>query len=187
MDKLSDWIRPQYLDFGVVEQMRTVFAREGQLLVQDFLRKDAFARVQHLTKKAQFKRTYVPQQMSCAFGMQQDAFLRFLSSERFRAYVNLITSIPSGKKAFYTEFGKNDYTILNDVPQTWKLVTHYFVMSSNKAWGGRLIWRAKDGSHRYVLPTQNSLALTKNKKGVRGYVEYVNHHIGKKKLIAANV
>ena len=187
MAKLADWITSTYLDRLNVEEMRAEFAKGKQLLLPNFIRKDVFPSVLREANTAKFKRAYLPDQMSCGFSMKQDALLRFLSSKEFRAYITLITGIPSGNRAFYTEFKAGDYTILKDIPQSFKLITHYFISPWNEAWGGRMIFREKDGSHHYVHPDSNTLLITLNQKRLRGYVEYVNHHIGKKKLVAANV
>lgn len=184
---LADWINPAYLDKGVVEEMRAVFAKNKQLLLHDFLHKDAYKRAMRLAHSARFKRAYIPDQMSCAFAMRQDTFLRFLASEPFSNYVALITGTPSGKQAFYTEFQKGDYTIIKDLPQKWKLLTHLFLSPWNVQWGGRIIFRDDRGNHTYSPPTQNTLLLTDNRRGLRGYVEYVNHHAGKKTTITANL
>ncbi|MBI4144915.1 hypothetical protein HY493_01785 [Candidatus Woesearchaeota archaeon] len=187
MVNLSDWINQTYLDKGVVEEMRAVFAKNRQLLLPDFLCKDSYKHAMRLARSAAFKRAYVPDQMSCAFAMRQDAFLRFLASERFASYVQLITGTKSGKRAFYTELRARDYTVIKDLPQTWKLLTHLFLSPWNAHWGGRMIFRDAEGNHTHSPPAQNTLLLTGNRKGLHGYVEYVNHHAGKRTTITANV
>ena len=184
---LKDWISPQYLDRGVIEEMRMTFAQGNQILLPGFLRQEAYENAMRIMGKAKFKRAYIPDQMSCAFAMKSDSFLKFLASKELQNHIMSITGTPSGKKAFYTQFGSSDYTILNDMPKDWKLVCHYFMSPYTEGWGGRIIWREPDGSHRYVHPDRNTLCITKVEKHLRGYVEYVNHHIGKKKLICANV
>jgi|GEM_PF-6909745 len=186
MDKLADWINPLYLDRGVVDELRLRFLKEKQILLQDFLRKDAYLKALKLANAAAFKRERIPDQMSCGFAMSQDALLRFLSSELFSRYVELITGIRSGKNAFYIEFAAGDYTIIKDLPQSWKLATHLFITPWNDDWGGRLVFRDANGSNTFAAPLANALLLTKNRTGMRGYVEYVNHH-ARGRSITANV
>ena len=187
MDKLSDWINSYYLDRGVVEEMKRKFQKDKQVLLSGFLRTDAYHKALALAQSAKFKRTFVPDEMSCAFAMKPDALLSFLASEKFVAYIELITGIKSGKRAFYTEFKAGDYALIKDLPQTWKLVTHLFISPWNPEWGGRLVWRDVRGNHLYTEPVPNCLLLTKNQKHLRGFVQYVNHHAGKHRFIAANV
>jgi hypothetical protein len=186
MDRLADWINPLYLDRATVDELRMVFAKEKQVLLQDFLRKDAYEKALKISRAAEFKRAFVPDEMSCAFAMKTDEFLNFLASEKFLLYIELITGIKPGNIAFYTEFRTGDYAVLKDLPQNWKLVTHFFLSQWNEAWGGRLIFRDSKGNHNYSSPMANALLLTQNTK-LRGYVEYVNHHAGKHKSITANV
>ncbi|HSU73202.1 MAG TPA: hypothetical protein VLJ21_05125 [Candidatus Binatia bacterium] len=187
MDKLADWINPAYLDRGTVDELRAVFEKEKQILLKDFLRKDAYELAMKLARAAKFKRVFIPDQMSCAFAMKPDALLAFLVSEKFALYIEMITGVKPGHKAFYTEFRAGDYAVIKDLPQDWKLVAHLTLSPWDESWGGRMIFRDAQGNHLSSCPQANALLLTQNQKKLRGYVEYVNHHAGKKTSVTANV
>lgn len=171
-----DNINENYLDEETMKQVKEAFDSDAVLpsiALAEFLTEEALLEV-----RKELRRGWQPDWQPDKHRYAMHA--RIEMQEHIAGYVKSLT----GKKPLQEEnksFRHRDYTILHDEEkQPAGFLAYLFLEDWNEEWGGNVVFM-KDGEMlgRFT-PSKNTLVIVRRKQGVKMFVQYVNHHAGRK-------
>ena len=159
---------PAYLDTRVLAQLRETFTEKKHLLLNQFAK---------LPTPTKWKHAYIPDAHSydSAAFTPPDALTQFIETI-VQQKLQLLDST-------FLRFGSSDYTILRDGPAKDVIEVILCLSEWNTEWGGNIIYKT-DYEATVIRPQLNALSIVQTGKK-KCFVQYVNHHAGKNKLVLA--
>lgn len=169
-------INAAYLDKDMLAAIRQAYKQDKNLptvALGRFLMPQALIELAKETGRG-WKRTAIPDRYSYETRAAPPA------AKELRAFAKLVTGKEPLKETA-KRFGHRDYTLMHDeAVEPAGILALLFLDGWDEAWGGQIVF-VKDGETigRFA-PGANTLLLVERKKGVRSFVQYVNHHAGKR-------
>jgi hypothetical protein len=173
-----DSVNPIYRKSKTVMAIRHALAQEGRcpsVALGEFLTPAAFRSLERDATTG-WRHVGVPDR-----GMH-DVRKKLPAQTQIRAYARAITGARIVSEP-NRRFAHREYTLLHDhetpVPG-WRAL--FFLDDVDPSWGGRVVF-VKDGENLGVItPARNTLLIVQQTKGVRMFVEYVNHRARKHRV-----
>ncbi len=180
---MTDAINPQYRERNTLRAIAAALRTDPRLpsvALGEFLLPKAFRELKAATKTG-WKQSGVPDRGM--FSTRENV----AAQQAIKKYATTITKAKHVVEQ-NRRFGHRDFILLHDHEEPkpgWR--SYFFLDEWDPAWGGRIVF-VKDGEYLGVVtPQANTLLIVKQEKGVRMFVEYVNHHAGKNTIrILAN-
>tara|TARA_Y100000034_G_C6675781_1_gene296873 strand:- start:35 stop:586 length:552 start_codon:yes stop_codon:yes gene_type:complete len=166
------------------EKIKDVFAKEGFVVLFDFLEKEEFERIKKELDKVTFEHEKEPLTHSYAkakipYSLCGDNFIDFIS-----LIINIDKDTIIKTKSTLFQFKHKDYTIRNDDTKEELGIDIIFNISDwDKEFGGTLYYIDSEGEYKEVPVKANTLTIVKRKEGVSSFVKYVNFKAGKRKKL----
>lgn len=175
---MTNTINPQYHEANTVRAIKAALRTDPRLpsvALGEFLLPKAFRELKSATNTG-WKKSGIPDR-----GLH-DVRARVAAQRPITAYVTAITKAKTVKEQ-NRRFGHRDFILLHDHEEPtpgWR--AYFFLDEWDPVAGGRIVF-VKDGENLGVVtPQANTLLIVKQEKGVRMFVEYVNHHAGKNRI-----
>lgn len=170
-------ITAQYHDATVQRAIRQALKQDPRLPVVAlgaFLTPRAFRTVERSARTG-WRRTGVPDR-----GIFATRSSRSMLQREIRAYARTLTRADTVQEP-NRRFGHRDFTLLHDHEQPKPGWRAFLLLDGLPAeCGGQLVFSADGETLGTFAPRENTLLLVRQRRGVRSFVQYVNHRAGKR-------
>lgn len=174
---MASAINPAYR--GMVKAIRQAYRQDPKLptvALGQFLTPAAFQKIKR-EMAAGWKRVSIPDQY-CHEARPSPGTMREVRS--FAEAIAGKAPLKEGSR----RFGHRDYTLMHDeLPEQPGVLALLFLDDWDARWGGQLVFMRDGMTLGQFTPSANTLLVVERKKGVRSFVQYINHRAGKRKLM----
>ena len=179
-------INPTYLAKDTMKQVRSMFLQDPQLpsvQLQQSLGPSSYAALKEEILSLPYKKECDPLLHSFKSAKPPKRLLALLQSNELFSFLAAVTGedVLSLSPSVLC-IGWKDYTLINDkaVEKPGIDVILDFSDDWDDAWGGSIVYAPGTGDVTRIAPSGNTLIIVERKSGVNRFVQYINHHAGKK-------
>lgn len=186
---MADLINPSYTEQKTLAQIRAHFSNNKELpsiSLQQFFAPDIYAAVKkEMAGLAYRKETNMLQHRFKKATLSRSLHALFEHPEMVSFIASVLGKKTKGVDMAACVFGWKDYTLLHDEATEKPGIDVFFDCTDewHEGWGGSLVYVDGTGNYTFLPPSPNTFVLVERKKGVQKFVQYVNHHAGKKTRI----